>query len=300
MASPSKAALAEKLGGLKAKTRKHVQVTPNMLKFLKSGKKLVIYGPSGAGKTWLVRALLKVRKVIYIDLDGNTEPFHDLPDDLLANLTVFPLRDNPENPTVASALAAFSRTRKLTACKAHFMHECPICDSNSDAEWYELEGSLIDVLDAVIVVDSWGVVHESATNAMYNYHALEDLVKPDLQNYGAVNRVDSLALQVMGRSNYDVLIITHEINLTSMIDRNAKPDYIPLLGSNNLSLNSLKMFNGVWALTHYTKPLLMTAAVGQAHRAITHGSAEAYASKAAQAAVGNSEAVVRFFSRTTS
>ena len=116
--------------------RKTVTATAGMLKFLRFGKKLILYGKPGVGKTTTVLALLKAgHTVVYIDIDGNVEPFSRLTPDEASRLILLPIRDTPQSGNMIKGLDKLGDKGIFEVCMKHAEHECPRCKKDNDAEW---------------------------------------------------------------------------------------------------------------------------------------------------------------------
>ena len=251
--------------------RKTVTATAGMLKFMRFGKKLVMYGKPGVGKTTLVVALLKAgHTVVYIDLDGNVEPFMMLPADLMRRLIVLPLRDTPQSSNMVKGLDKLGDKGIFEVCMKHAEHECPRCKKDNDVEWltYNFYTDLPE--DAIVVLDSYTQVHDGIINAVYKEHKLSDFDKMEIPNHGAVSRLDKVMSQFFLRSYFNCLLITHAASSKGIMDgKDAKDSWFPVLGSARTTQTSMKSATVV-AMTRWDKPIVCETSLQDPYEVVLH------------------------------
>ena len=236
--------------------KKTVTATAGMLKFLRFGKKLILYGKPGVGKTSTVLALLKAGHfVVYIDIDGNVEPFMGLPPELSSKLIVLPMRDTAQSSNMVKGLDRLGNQGIFEVCQNHAEHECPRCKKNPDAEWLTYNFYTDLPKDAIVVVDSYTQIHDGVINAVYKEHKLSDFDKLELPNHGAVSRLDKVMFQFFLRSYFNCLLITHAASTKGILDKDAKDTWYPVMGSLRTTQTSMKSATVV-AMVAWNKPIV--------------------------------------------
>ena len=251
--------------------RKTVTATAGMLKFLRFGKKLILYGKPGCGKTTTVLALLKAgHTVVYIDIDGNVEPFMSLPPDQAARLIVLPMRDTPQSGNMVKGLDKLGDKGIFEVCQEHAEHECPRCKKDNDATWLTYNFYADLPKGAIVVLDSYTQVHDGVINAVYKEHKLSDFDKMEIPNHGAVSRLDKVMFQFFLRSYFDCLVITHAASSKGIMDgKDAKDSWYPVMGSLRTTQTSMKSATVV-AMTKWDKPIVCETTLQDTYEVVLH------------------------------
>lgn len=253
-----------------AAARKTTTATPGMLKFLRFGKKLVLYGKPGSGKTTTVVSLLKAgHTVVYIDMDGNVEPFMSLTPAEAGRLIVLPMRDTPQSSNMVKGLDKLGEKGILEICQLHAEHECPRCKKNSESEW--LNYNFYDDLphDAIVVVDSYTQIHDGIINAVYHEHKLTDFDKMEIPSHGAVSRLDKVMSQFFLRSYFNCLMITHAASNKGILDKDTKDTWYPVMGSLRTTQTSMKSATVV-AMVAWNKPIVCENTLNTPYEVVLH------------------------------
>lgn len=264
----------------KQKTNKTVTpAMPGNISVLKLGKKLILYGAPAVGKTTLAASLVKAGwNVVYIDLDGNPEPFTDLTPDEQGRVTYIPLRESSHSPTRYKALVSLSDTGKLTWCAEHNVHDCPECQ-----ELLEWNSRTVDWSKTIAVVDSYTSVHRSCTFGTYVEHKLDDAAKLEIPHFGTVARLNNRAIDWVLNSNARCVLITHRASKLGLTEKGAEKWY-PVLGSQNQSANVPMFANALWYMKSPTN-LITDKPLDGACDAFTRGSGVKYSGMSPAAAI---------------
>lgn len=289
---PAKPGLPAKPQPVVAAQRKVTTATPGMLKFLRFGKKLVLYGKPGCGKTTTVIALLKAGHiVVYLDLDGNVEPFMNLSEAEANRLIVLPMRDTPQSSNMVRGLDKLGETGVFEVCQLHAEHQCPRCKRDPDAEWlaYDFYNDLPP--NAVVVVDSYTQIHDGIINAVYHEHKLTDFDKMEIPNHGAVSRLDKVMSQFFLRSYFDCMVISHAASTKGVLDKDTKDTWYPVMGSLRTTQTSMKSATVV-AMVAYNKPIVVENTLNMPYEVVLHQPLETVRGKLP------AEFVVNYFSKT--
>ena len=263
---------------LKAK-KSTTAVLPGNLNFLRLGKKLALYGAPAVGKTTLASSLVKAGwDVVYVDLDGNPEPFMELTPEECSRVTYIPLRETSHAPTRYKALSSLSDTGKITWCAEHSTHGCPVC-----AETIEWDSRTVDWAKTIFVLDSYTSVHRSCTFGTYVEHKLEDAAKLEIPHFGTVSRLNNRALDWVLNSTANCLIVTHRASKLGLTDKGAEKWY-PVLGSQNLSMSLPMFLNALWYMKSPTT-LMMDKPLDGSVEAFTRGGVAKYKTLSPPAAI---------------
>lgn len=253
-----------------AAPRNTVTATAGMLKFLRFGKKLVLYGKPGTGKTTTVVALLKAgHTVVYLDIDGNVEPFMNLTPAEAGRLIVLPMRDTPQSSNMVKGLDKLGDKGIFEVCQLHAEHECPRCKRDPEAEWLTYNFFTDLPPDAIVVLDSYTQVHDGIINAVYKEHKLSDFDKMEIPNHGAVSRLDKVMSQFFLRSYFNCLVISHAASNKGILDKDAKDTWYPVMGSLRTTQTSMKSATVV-AMVAWNKPIIVENTLNTPYEVVLH------------------------------
>lgn len=256
-----------------------VAALPGNLTQLKLGKKLAVYGAPAVGKTTLTASLVEAGwDVVYVDLDGNPEPYMDLPSDKLQSVTYIPLRETSHTPSRYKALSNLSDTGKLTWCADHNIHECSVC-----TETIVWDSRTVDWKKTIFVLDSYTSVHRSCTYGTYVEHKLDDAAKLEIPHFGTVTRLNNRAIDWVLNSNANCVVVTHRASKLGLTDKGAEKWY-PVLGSQNLSMSLPMFLNALWYMKSPTT-LQMEKPLDGSVDAFTRGGAAKFKSMSPAAAI---------------
>lgn len=245
-------------------------VLPGSLAALRIGKKLVLYGAPAVGKTTLTASLVEAGwNVVYVDLDGNPEPYLDLLPEQLHRVTYIPLRETSHKPTRYKALIELSDIGKISWCEEHNIHKCPAC-----TEFVEWDSKTVDWSNTIFILDSYTSIHRSCTYATYVEHNLDDAAKLDIPHFGTVNRLNNRAIDWVMNSTANCVLVTHRASKLGLTEKGAEKWY-PVLGSQNQSMNVPMFVNALWYLKSPTT-LVLEKPLDGAVDAFTRGGVAKY------------------------
>lgn len=238
-------------------------------------KSLCLYGAPVTGKTTMVADLVAAgHNVCYIDLDFNTGPFMQLPEDVLERMTYVRISDNHLDGNVLQCMHDLKRGR-FSVCDAHGVRLCPVC-KKAGIESVPL--SLADLPEgSIVVLDSFSVVHASASRRVLEANSIEaeNMARLDQTYYAAVSNITSPVWEFFAKLPYPVhsIIITHPRNKMPTLVKDPPPPYwVPYAGSVNYSADSsAKWVDAMWFTRQGRPPAFARAGVVDKFDAFTRG-----------------------------
>ena len=266
-------------------------------------RSLVIYGDSHVGKTESVGFLVDAGfQVHYVDFDHNLESIMRVSN--AHNFQYYPVGQG-DGTGIVKFFNELMRNNSASVCHEHGLVNCPSCSSAGES-FTTLDVNALG-RDCIVVWDSASAIVRAvndaitARNGRDTLRIMTDEKAATMDNMSYFKAVASTAIPIWHWINKmpfngGSLVITHEHDKASMMDRNAQHFYVPLAasGTYSLSSNSKTPCTAIWALKREAnaanrKPILES---NSTHYAKTANAAN-YAGLTLQAAI------VKFFTRNT-
>lgn len=210
--------------------------------------RVCIYGDPGVGKTHSIAQLAKTREILYVDFDGNIEPFSNLSDDELNNIKYYPINMSAttDDCSLTSAMYYLRETSKLSVCLEHRAHDCLVCKKNKAGLDVV---NILDYRDHILVIDNITPLEISAIADMRIACNLTTKDTPDLKQFGIISSRLEQILFYLTHCPLDVIVLAHARDRNeNMLKPNQSKSMIPAMGSSRLTMKSMSWFSYVWAI----------------------------------------------------
>lgn len=101
---------------------------------------VILYGPPKTGKTLAFGLLAEFFNLLVFDGDKGLKALYDnLPKEMLKRIIPIRMVDTPDYPLFFRGMLKVVTGRKITLCLEHGIHECPICNKNTEAKSIQVE-----------------------------------------------------------------------------------------------------------------------------------------------------------------
>ena len=222
--------------------------------FTQRSNRVCVYGAPGVGKTQAVAELAKHREIVYLDTDGNIEPFEMLTEEQLGNVTYVPLMDVKMGGSMTAVFHEAMESGKIVVCEKHGLFGCLACRKNKDSL---ITVDLLSLKDEnkILVLDSFSPLLMAAAADMRRATGLTTLDSVKIQQMGIMSNRLNPILFFLTHLPCDVLILAHRKNVNTELDsRNSKPPfYYPNLGTVPASETGTSYFKAVIGVESYKK-----------------------------------------------
>lgn len=204
-----------------------------------SPRRILVYGPSGSGKSQLVGQLASVRKLLWFSLDNGHSVLRKMPREWQENIELVKLPDTKSFPIAIETSLKVIKGGLCKICDTHGKVSCQICAKESKTytsiELNQLGSDTVVVFDHLTRLTSSAIAHITKGK--------EDDYKMQTDDWGSLSKLLDVFLSHVQQSPYHIVCISHETD--SEKDERAPERLVPTAGSRNTSKNSASFFDEV-------------------------------------------------------
>lgn len=214
---------------------------------------VIIYGPSGTGKTTLAGLLAEFFNLLWFDGDkGMTALINNLPPELLKRIIPIKIPDNTMNPIMVSTMLRVITGRQTWICYEHGSAMCPYCQSTEKQKMYvalnELPKNWVAVMDSQtqFVASAMALTYYKI-NPLQLGKDVDEFWRPEKgQGYafwGGMRNITEKFGNYMKDLNCQFVSISHDLEVTEGSGENEHVvGKVPIAGSENASINFARYF----------------------------------------------------------
>ncbi len=201
--------------------------------------RVLVFGPSKAGKTRLVGGLAEKFNLIYFDLENGHDTLFTLPQEWQERIEVVSLPDTRDYPIAIETCLKVVRGKGTRICEAHGKVDCAICKKNEEALWVDVNLSELG-LDTIVVFDSLTQLTNSAIAHITK--GTDELYKLEYDDWANLGKLLDIFLSHIQQAGYHVVCISHE---TEVKMQDGAQKLVATAGTTNFSRNTAKYFDEV-------------------------------------------------------
>lgn len=206
-------------------------------KKLSSVKRVILYGPSFAGKSLLTGRLAEHFNLLWIDLEAGHGVLHQLPEAYKEKIEIISLPDTRSYPIAIETMLKLVKG-PVDICEAHGKCSCMIC-KKAEAPTVHVNVNSLDG-DTILVIDTMTQLSNSAIASITKDQP--DDYKLDYDDWGNLGKLLDIVLSHIQQASYNVIVISHENEVTT---EGKKTTLAPVGGTRNFSRNITKYFTDV-------------------------------------------------------
>lgn len=204
--------------------------------------RLIIYGPTGSGKTWSIGKLATTHNIYYFSLENGHQTLLNpecVPIDARKNIQIIQMHDTPETPIACTSLDAFFKNRKGSFCDEHGRDQCPMCKKDNK-KFLDITLDKLTSKD-ILVFDS---LTQWAESISFFLSKDNPDAKGDFEYYRKLGLYLGRSLsRIQLISNCSIIVISHETETESV---SGNDRITPAGGTRNFARNNARYFDGAY------------------------------------------------------
>lgn len=202
-----------------------------------SVKRVIVYGPSFAGKSLLVGKLAQHFKLLWMDLEKGHGVLYQLPEAYQENIEIVDLPDTRSYPIAIETMLKVVKG-PVDICEEHGKCSCMICKKAGAPTIHVDVNSLSG--DTIFVMDTMSQLSNSCIANITKGQPDDYKLKTD--DWGNLGKLLDIVLSHMQQATYNLIVISHENEVTT---EGKKTTLAPTGGTRNFSRNITKYFTDV-------------------------------------------------------
>ncbi len=224
-------------------------------------KRVIVYGASFSGKSFLVGKLAEHFNLVWVDLEAGHGVLYQLPPAYQERIEIIDLPDTRSYPIAIETVLKIVKGA-VDVCEAHGKVSCMVCkkEAMSYAKLQEEDATLpakdwtthVDVNamdgDSILVIDTLTQLSNSAISNITKNQP--DDYKLNYDDWGNLGKLLDTVLSHVQQARYNVVVISHENEVTT---EGKKTTLAPTGGTRNFSRNITKYFTDVVYLERKNK-----------------------------------------------
>jgi len=208
-------------------------------------KRVMLYGPSFSGKSFLAGKLAKEFDLIWIDMEAGHGVLHQLPESYKERIEIIELPDTSSYPIAIETVLKLVKG-PVNICEEHGKVSCMIC-RRIEADFIHVDMNAIKK-GTILVFDT---ISQLTNSALANITKNEDdTYKLKTDDWGALKFLMDTVFSHIQAAQCDLICITHDVEVQP---EGKKLDIRPVGGSKTFSKNITKYFTDVVYLERKNK-----------------------------------------------
>lgn len=205
---------------------------------IKTGIRVLLYGPPKGGKTWQAAKLAEKKKLVVLDIERGWRTALQFPKAVQENILLVQLQDTPQQPQAIGSIQQLVKGGLFKVCHEHGTFRCPKCASDSINDIITLD--MLRAPDTILVIDSLTQLTSSAVN--YVLSTKKEGVGMLIQDWGTVVQMIDYILGMLQGLGINILCISH---MQDVSKENDPTMLVPVAGTTKYSINVAKFFDAV-------------------------------------------------------